>query len=169
VGLDLRGVRAVVLGAGGAARAIAVELAEAGAGHLTLVNRTEARGAELAAQVRERTGVPADFIPWQPGYAVPTDTQLVVNATSIALFPNVTDEVPIDYGSLRPGMVVSDVIPNPPDTPFLKRAREQGAATLDGLGMLVYQGAIAFKMWTGEDAPVDVMRRALEDVFASAA
>lgn len=167
-GLDLRGARAVVLGAGGAARAIAVELAEAGAGHLTLVNRTEARGAELAAQVRERTGVPADFIPWQAGYAVPTDTQLVVNATSIALFPNVTDEVPIDYGSLRPGMVVSDVIPNPPDTPFLKRAREQGAATLDGLGMLVYQGAIAFKMWTGEDAPVDVMRRALEEVFASA-
>lgn len=166
-GLDLRGVRAVVLGAGGAARAIAVELAEAGASHLTLVNRTEGRGSDLAAQVRERTGVAADFVPWQPGYRVPSGTQLLVNATSIALFPNVTDEVPIDYESIRAGMVVSDVIPNPPDTPFLKRAREQGAATLDGLGMLVYQGAIAFKMWTGEEAPVEVMRRALEEVFSA--
>lgn len=167
VGLDLRGVRAVVLGAGGAARAIAVELAEAGAGHLTLVNRTEERGAELASQVRERTGVAADFTPWQGEYAIPADTQLVVNATSVALFPNVEDAVPVDYATLRPQMVVSDVIPNPPNTAFLQRARAQGCTTLDGLGMLVYQGAIAFKMWTGEDAPVDVMRTALEEVFAA--
>jgi shikimate dehydrogenase len=167
VGMDLRGLRAVVLGAGGAARAIAVELAEAGAGHLTLVNRTEERGAELAAQVRERTGVATDFTPWQGEYAVQPGTQLVVNATSIALFPNVEDAVPIDYATLRPQMVVSDVIPNPPDTPFLQRARAQGCTTLDGLGMLVYQGAIAFKMWTGEDAPVEVMRAALEEVFAA--
>lgn len=166
VGLELHRVRAVVLGAGGAARAIAVELAEAGAGHLTLVNRTEAPGADLAAQVRERTGVATDFTLWQGEYAIPTDTQLVVNATSIALFPNVEDAVPIDYATLRPQMVVSDVIPNPPDTPFLQRARAQGCTTLDGLGMLVYQGAIAFKMWTGEDAPVEVMRAALEEVFA---
>jgi shikimate dehydrogenase len=166
VAMDLRGVRAVVLGAGGAARAIAVELAEAGAGHLTLVNRTEERGAELAAQVRERTGVATDFTLWQGEFAIPADTQLVVNATSIALFPNVEDAVPIDYATIRPQMVVSDVIPNPPDTPFLQRARAQGCTTLDGLGMLVCQGAIAFKMWTGENAPVEVMRAALQEVFA---
>jgi shikimate dehydrogenase len=64
-------------------------------------------------------------------------------------------------------MLACDVIPNPPDTPFLRRAREQGAATLDGLGMLVYQGAIAFKLWTGHEAPVDVMREALEAVFGA--
>jgi shikimate dehydrogenase len=167
VGLDLTGVRAVVLGAGGAARAIAVELAEAGAGSVRIVNRTPERGAELAAHVREVTGIETAFDPWEGAYRVPADVQLLVNAASIALHPNVNDRVPVDYDTLRPGMVVSDVIPNPPDTPFLRLAREAGATTLDGLGMLVYQGAIAFKMWTGEDAPIDVMRRALEDVFAA--
>jgi shikimate dehydrogenase len=60
-------------------------------------------------------------------------------------------------------MIVQDVIPNPADTLFLQKARDRGATALDGLGMLVYQGAIAFKLWTGADAPVDVMRRALEE------
>ena len=67
--------------------------------------------------------------------------------------------------SIRPGLLVCDVIPNPPQTAFLKAAAARGATTLDGLGMLVYQGAIAFKLWTGVDADVAVMRRALEQVF----
>jgi shikimate dehydrogenase len=166
-GFEIPGARAVVLGAGGAARAIAVELAEAGAAAITLVNRSEARGRELAARVTERTGVPAAAQPWEGLYAVPADAQLVVNATSIALFPNVRDLVPLDYGTLRRGMLACDVIPNPPDTPFLRQARAAGCRTLDGLGMLVYQGAIAFKMWTGRDAPAEVMRAALEEVFAA--
>jgi shikimate dehydrogenase len=69
--------------------------------------------------------------------------------------------------SIRPGLLVCDVIPNPPKTAFLSAAQARGAHTLDGLGMLVGQGAIAFKMWTGVDAPVDVMRKALEEVFAA--
>jgi shikimate dehydrogenase len=97
---------------------------------------------------------------------VPADTQLVVNCTSIALAPNVGDLVPVDYATIRPGMLVCDVIPNPPVTPFLQRARATGATTLDGLGMLVYQGAIAFRMWTGHEAPVETMRAALEEVFS---
>jgi shikimate dehydrogenase len=164
-GADLRGARAVVLGAGGAARAIAVELAVAGAGFVTIVNRTPKKGEELAAQVRERTGVATACSPWTGDYEVPSDTQLLINATSIALFPDIHDRVPVDYGSIRAGMLVCDVIPNPPDTPFLKLAREAGATALDGLGMLVYQGAIAFRMWTGHDAPTGVMRAALEEVF----
>ncbi|MFN3651014.1 MAG: shikimate dehydrogenase [Armatimonadota bacterium] len=166
-GGDLAGARAVVLGAGGAARAIAVELAEAGARHVTIVNRTREKGEALAAQVRERTSAETRFEPWAGDYAVPADTQLLVNATSIALFPDVDDRVPVDYSTLRPGMLACDVIPNPPSTPFLRLAAEAGATPLDGLGMLVYQGAIAFKMWTGHDAPVDVMRGALEEVFAA--
>lgn len=166
-GLDLSGVRAVVLGAGGAARAIAVELAEAGAAHLTLVNRTPERGAALAAQVRERTSATADFVPWEGDYAVPAGTQLVVNATSIGLFPGVDEVVPVDYGTLTSGMLACDVIPNPPNTLFLQKAAAAGATPLDGLGMLVNQGAIAFKMWTGHDAPTDVMRRALAEVFGA--
>jgi shikimate dehydrogenase len=167
-GLDLKGVRAVILGSGGAARAVSVELAVAGASHITLVNRTPGKANALAAQVRERTGVPAESVAWQGEYVVPAGTQLLVNATSIALFPNVNDLVPVDYGMLKSGMLACDVIPNPPDTPFLKNARAAGATALDGLGMLVYQGAIAFKMWTGHDAPVDVMRAALEEVFSQA-
>jgi shikimate dehydrogenase len=166
-GMDLKGARAVVLGAGGAARAIAVELAEAGAADVTIVNRTPERGQELAAHVQAKTGARTDFELWTGPYAVPSGTQLLVNATSIALFPNVEDEVPLDYGTLRPGILACDVIPNPPSTPFLRRAAAAGATTLDGLGMLVYQGAIAFTMWTGHDAPMDVMRKALEDVFAA--
>jgi shikimate dehydrogenase len=165
-GFDLTGARAAVIGAGGAARAIAVELAEAGAASITIVNRTEARGAELARQVKERTGAETRFERLSGEYAVPRDVQLLVNATSIALFPDVDARVPVDYGTVRPGLLVCDVIPNPPDTPFLRLSREAGASTLDGLGMLVYQGAIALKMWTGHEAPVDVMRGALEEVFA---
>jgi shikimate dehydrogenase len=166
-GMELAGVSAVVLGAGGAARAIAVELAEAGARSIRIVNRTEERGRELAAQVQERTGVATQLTFWEGDYQVPTGTQLLVNATSIALAPKVDEQVPVDYGTLGAHLLVCDVIPNPPDTPFLRHAREAGATTLDGLGMLVYQGAIAFKMWTGHEAPISVMRGALEEVFSA--
>jgi shikimate dehydrogenase len=165
-GFSIPGAKAVVLGAGGAARAIAVELAEAGAKNLTIVNRTPSRGQELAKAVNERTDARAECVPWPSDYAVPSDAQLVINATSIALFPNVEDVVSIDYETLRAGILACDVIPNPPNTPFLQRAKGAGATTLDGLGMLVYQGAIAFKLWTGEDPSTAVMRRALEEVFA---
>jgi shikimate dehydrogenase len=166
-GVDIPGSRAVVLGAGGAARAIAVELAEAGASHVRIVNRTVARGNELAGHVQSATGIATAFDDWSGPYAVPADTQLLVNATSIALHPDVHDEVPVDYGTIRPEMICCDVIPNPPDTPFLRLARAAGATALDGLGMLVFQGAIAFKMWTGHEAPIAVMRGALEEVFAA--
>ncbi len=166
-GLELNGTNAVILGAGGAARAISTELAIAGARHITIVNRTPHRGSELAQQVITRTGIESASYEWKGEIDIPPETNLVVNATSIGLFPNVAQAVPVNYASIRSSMLVCDVIPNPPDTPFLKRARDQGAKTLDGLGMLVYQGAIAFKMWTGKDAPVDVMRNALEEVFAA--
>lgn len=165
-GFSIPGCKAVVLGAGGAARAIAVELAEAGASDLIIVNRTRARGEELADAVNARTTARAECVPWLGDYSVPSDAQLVINATSIALFPNVEEVVPIDFGTLKSGMLACDVIPNPPITPFLRHAKEAGAVTLDGLGMLVYQGAIAFKLWTGEEASTQVMRRALEEVFA---
>lgn len=166
-GLELNGVRTVILGAGGAARAISVELAVAGAGHITIVNRTPDKALALAAHVREVTGTPGNAVTWEGDYAIPADTQLLVNSTSIALAPNNSDVVPVDYGTIRSSTLVCDVIPNPPYTPFLQSARAAGATTLDGLGMLVYQGAIAFKMWTGHDAPVDVMRHALEEVFSA--
>jgi shikimate dehydrogenase len=164
-GLDPAGKRVVVLGAGGAARAVTVELALAGAAHLTVVNRTPQRGQALVALLNEETPVTAESVRWDGPYALPAGTEVLVNCTSIGLYPNVTDKPDLDYDTLTSAMTVCDVIPNPPRTPFLKDAEARGARALDGLGMLVYQGAIAFKMWTGQEAPTQVMRQALAEAF----
>jgi len=164
-GVDPAGKRIVVLGAGGAARAMTVELALAGAAHITLVNRSMERGQVLVELLNQKTPVTAEFVEWNNTYAIPADTDVVANATSIGLFPNVNDKPDIDYNTITPNMVVCDVIPNPPRTPFLQEAEARGVKTLDGLGMLVYQGAIGFKMWTGLAAPVEVMHRALAEAF----
>jgi shikimate dehydrogenase len=166
-GMDPQGKQVVFLGAGGAARAMSVEMALAGAAHITIVNRTPERGRDLAALLRDRTPADAEFVPWQGEYSVPAGVDILVNATSIGLFPDVEDAPAVDMASIHPGLLVCDVIPNPPHTAFLRAAQARGARTLDGLGMLVGQGAIAFKMWTGVDAPVDVMRQALEEVFGT--
>lgn len=159
------GKHVVVLGAGGAARAIAVELALAGAGQLTIVNRTRKHGQALAALLDEHTETNALYIEWQDAYRIPEHTDILVNATSIGLFPNVAARPEIVYDSITQNMIVCDVIPNPPHTPFLQAAEARGAKVLNGLGMLVYQGAIGFTMWTGREAPVDVMYQALQNVF----
>jgi shikimate dehydrogenase len=164
-----KGRQAVVFGAGGAARAITVELALNGVSHITVVNRDAGRGMELEALLNEATPTNATFVHWKKPFALPAGTDIVVNATSIGLFPNVTDKPNLEYDTTTDKMIVCDVIPNPPRTPFLREAEARGAKTLDGLGMLVYQGAIAFKMWTGHDAPVQVMRDALEQVFGGQA
>ncbi|HUK66687.1 MAG TPA: shikimate dehydrogenase [Anaeromyxobacteraceae bacterium] len=155
-----KGKRVVILGAGGAARAIAVELALAGAAEVTVVNRSTARGEELAELLGRKTSTKSDFVPWKGSYAVPAGTDILVNATSIGLAPRVEGKPDLKYDSLRPGLVVCDVIPAPV-TPFLREARERGAEGVDGLGMLVYQGAIGFELWTGAKAPVEVMYGAL--------
>lgn len=163
--VDPAGKRVVVLGAGGAARAITVELALAGASQLTVVNRTIERGQELVSLLNEHTEAQASFIEWNSSYNIPEDTDVLVNATSIGLFPDVASKPDIVYDSIASDMIVCDVIPNPPHTPFLKEAEARGATVLDGLGMLVYQGAIGFTMWTGVEAPVDVLHQALQASF----
>jgi shikimate dehydrogenase len=162
--IDPKGKRVVFLGAGGAARAMSVELALAGASHITIVNRTTQRGEELARLLGEHTPAEAEFNWWLGDYDVPTDADILVNATSVGLFPNVDDRPAVNIDSIRPGLLVCDVIPNPPRTRLLVEAAGRGARTLDGLGMLVYQGAIAFTVWTGQDAPIDLMKEALRDV-----
>jgi len=164
-GVDPKGSNVVLLGAGGAARAIGVELALAGAKKITVVNRTEKRGRALTALLNKKTPVQAAYESWGSTYKVHGDTDILINATSIGLFPDVEARPDIDYESVVKGMTVCDVIPNPPITPFLKEAEKRGAQTIDGLGMLVYQAAIAFKMWTGEEAPVAEMKRAIKAEF----
>ena len=164
-GVEIKGSNVVVLGAGGAARAIAVELAMAQAGHITLVNRSESGGKILTAILNDKTPVKADFVLWDYTYPIPAGTDILVHATSIGLYPD-TGCPNIDYDTILPGMVVCDVIPNPPQTEFIKKAKIRGARTFDGLGMLVNQGRIGFKLWTGKDAPVEVMKAALAKEFA---
>ena len=165
---DPAGQRVVLFGAGGAARAIAVETALAGAASITVVNRDPGRGTELARLVEERTPARAGFVAWPRGYAVPPDTGIVVNATSIGLYPDVDARLDIEPDSLRPPMVVADVIPNPPRTRLIRDAAARGCVTLDGLGMLVNQGVIGIRHWTGVDPDPSVMRDALTELFGSA-
>jgi len=160
------GKKIVVLGAGGAARAITVELALAGAQRITIVNRTVERGEKLVSLLNAKTPATASFVRWNTQYEIPSDTDVLVNATSIGLFPNVNEKPDIAYDTITKEMTVCDVIPNPPHTPFLKEAESRGAKRLDGLGMLVYQGAIGFTMWTGMEAPVNVMHQALKQAFS---
>lgn len=160
-GMDPQGKRVVVLGAGGAARAITTELALAGAADLLVVNRTAARGEAMVAHLRERTGVAVRFQVWEGAYRVPDDVDLLVNATSIGLFPHVDAMPDVDLSAAWAGMLVADAVFNPPETRLLAAARARGLPTLDGLSMLVYQGVIGFELWTGQPAPEQVMKDAL--------
>jgi shikimate dehydrogenase len=163
--VDPTGRSLVIFGAGGAARAIAVEAALAGAGPITIVNRDQRRGAELVAHLNDRTPAAAELVRWEGTYRVPETTGIVVNATSIGLFPDVDARLDLDRDTLRPPMVVADVIPNPPSTWLLRDAGRRGCTVLDGMGMLVNQGVISIRHWIGIDADPAVMRRRLEDLF----
>ena len=154
-----------LFGAGGAARAIAVEAALAGATSITIVNRDPTRGSELVALIDEKTQARADLVVWDRTYRIPEASDIVVNATSIGLFPDVEGRLDVDLDSLRPGMVVADVIANPPRTQLIRDAEARGCIALDGLGMLVSQGAISIRHWTGIDPEPKVMRNKLEHIF----
>jgi shikimate dehydrogenase len=158
------GKNLLILGAGGAARAIAVELALAGAAHLSIVNRDVVRGAHLAELLRTRTPARATFHKWSGTFSVPQDIDAVINATSVGLYA--PDSAPdLDYSTLRSGIVAADVVFNPVRTRFLQLAQDRGCLPLDGLGMLVNQGIIGIQYWTGCDPDPGVMRRALEDAM----
>ncbi len=162
---DPAGKAFVLFGAGGAARAIAVEVALAGAASIIIVNRDRTRGEELAALLDEKTRVKANFVLWDRPYRIPETSEIIVNATSIGLFPHVEAQVNLDLDSLRPGLVVADVIANPPRTPLIRDAETRGCLPLDGLGMLVNQGVIGIRHWTGIEPSPQVMRRKLEEIF----
>jgi shikimate dehydrogenase len=163
--VDPKGKRAVVLGAGGAARAIVTELALAGAAEVLVVNRSPDRGAQMASDLASKTGAAIRYEPWHGEYRVPADADLLVNATSIGLYPDVEAMPPVDLASAGRELLVCDAVFNPPETRLLAAARHRGLRTLDGLSMLVYQGVLGFRMWTGQDPPEDVMKRALAEAL----
>lgn len=163
--LDPAGKRVVILGAGGAARAITVELALAGASELIVVNRSHERGAGLVAHLQQNVQANARLVDWTSTYAVGGDVDVLVNATSIGLYPDVDAMPDVRLDGARGDLLVCDVIPNPPNTPLIKLAQGRGLRTINGLAMLVYQGSIGFEMWTGVQADEGVMKAALEKEF----
>lgn len=162
--IDPAGKAVLIFGAGGAARAVAVELALAGVSRITIVNRGQARSEALIRVLLDHTPAEANFLPWTPRFQIPADTDIVINATSIGLYPNVDQMLDFDPATLRAEMVVADGIHNPPLTPLLRTARSLGCLVVDGLGMLVNQGVIGIRYWTGLDANAQVMRQALLDL-----
>lgn len=164
--VDPKGKSVVMFGAGGAARAIGVELALAGAKSLTVVNRSASRGEPLVKLLNEKTKTPASLVVWPKNYVIPEGTDIVVNATSIGLGDG-NAAFDIDMSSLKPGMVVADVIVDPPSTKLTRDAKAQGCTVIDGLGMLINQGVIGVKYWTGIDADPGVMRKNLEEIFGN--
>lgn len=161
LGINLRGAKVLLLGAGGAGRTAALKLAAEEVGELYLVNRTEAKAAAVAKEIAERHSKVNLHI----GYPA-TRVDLLLNATSLGLKPD--DAMPMDEGkfSLSQAAAVYDMIYRPAETPLLKAAKTAGCRTANGLGMLLYQGAKALEIWTGKAAPIEVMRRALtENVY----
>lgn len=147
-GVDPAGMKVVVLGAGGAARAAVYGLAKAGA-YIVVVNRTPERAREMI----DSLGVEAIA----EGIAAVSDAELIVNCTSAGLAPKV-DESPLpDDLALRPDVVAYDMIYRPAQTRFMRQVEAAGGRAIGGLGMLVRQGAAAFKLWTGVEPPLDVM------------
>lgn len=162
--VDPAGKTVVLFGAGGAARAIAVELALAGAASLLIVNRDPARGTELAHLISSNTATQARHLAWSPAFHLPPEADIVINATSIGLYDE-TAALDLDPDSLQSTMVVADVIFNPARTRLLRDAESRGCRTLDGLGMLVNQGVIGIHYWTGLDPDPAVMKSALQSAL----
>jgi len=162
--VDPAGKTILIFGAGGAARAIAVELALVKAKQIIIVNRNSERGMDLVNNVKNQTGVQAHFLPWESNFSIPEGVDAVVNATTIGMDQYEGKVLDLNFDSITSNMVVCDVIINPPNTDLLAQAAKRGAKTIDGLGMLVYQGVIGIKYWTGLDVDKDVMRKALQEI-----
>ncbi len=156
----IKGKRVAMLGAGGAGRAMAVELAWAGAVHMTIITRRESQGVEVADLVRRACDVPAQWLPWNGKASIPPGTAILMNATHLGCAPRL-EAVPVDWPSVPATTTVVDVITNPRVTPFLQTAREKGCLVVDGVEMLVQLAMQIFEAWTGIKPEEAVFQKAV--------
>ncbi|MFH1127633.1 MAG: shikimate dehydrogenase [archaeon] len=158
--IRLKGKKVMVLGAGGAARAVAFGVADKGA-DVVVVNRSPQKGMELTEDVNQYFKGRANFVPFD-GLAdgVMDDFDVLVNTTSVGMYPDVSKS-PVKKGILKKGLVVMDVVYNPIETRLLSDAKSVGCVTIKGIEMFVNQGALAFELFIGKKAPKDVMRDAV--------
>ncbi|MBW2683861.1 MAG: shikimate dehydrogenase, partial [Deltaproteobacteria bacterium] len=157
-GISVQGERFFILGCGGAVRAISMTLASKGAGKIYLCNRTLSTAKRLAEEINEKVSDCAQAIEQTPETIKPflQGCDVLINGTQLGMHPNV-DKSPIDKSLLRKDLIVSDIVYNPLMTKLLKDAQEQGCTVVDGLGMLIYQGAAAFQIWTGVEPLIEDM------------
>jgi shikimate dehydrogenase len=171
-GMDPRGQHALIAGAGGAARAVAIALIDAGAASVTIINRTYSRASRLVQSLLETTegaeltALPDMYPSWVS--AAPRCT-LLVNCTPAGSVSESDAGSAIPFDILRPGMLVHDLVYLPSETPLMAAARSRGARVLGGLPMLIYQGAASLELWTGQQAPVEVMFAAAREALDAAA
>jgi shikimate dehydrogenase len=158
-GIEPEGKRVAVLGAGGASRAVSFILAQRGAS-LAILNRQPARAQELAQRIAQafQSEVEALALSEENLAEVLAKAEILVNTTSLGMSPEV-DKTPVPARLLKSSLVVFDIVYNPIQTRLLREAEAAGAKTINGLEMLVWQGALAFEKWTGEQAPLDLMRQ----------
>ena len=164
-GIDPEGKKVVILGAGGAARSASYALSEV-AGELVILNRTIERARNLASKVRKLIGSHVngkwDGLTEESLRREVREADILINATPVGMSPDVNGTL-VEKSLLHPDMVVFDMIYHPLKTRLLREAEEVGAKTINGLSMLIHQGAASFEIWTGVEAPVDVMMKAAEE------
>lgn len=170
-GLEVRGIRAAVLGAGGGARAVTLALIEGGAGVISISDAVPARAEALADDLRglAPAGIAVAWTRWGEAAFQRSlrECELLVNCTPVGMrFGPADGESPVAADLIPSGCLAFDLVYNPEETPFLATARSRGARTAGGLAMLVYQGAASFRLWTGLDAPVEVMFQAARKALA---
>ena len=167
---DLSGCRTVILGAGGSAKAVAFALARIGC-KIAVANRTYGRAVELIESLKTAFG-DKDFeaVELERGALAGRleNADLLVNTTSVGMFPDV-DGIPLPPDLLHPKLMVYDLVYNPVRTRLVEEAQRRGARAMTGLGMLVHQGALSLKMWTGLEPPIDVMEQAVLEHFEKTA
>ncbi len=160
-GVDPKGKRVVIIGTGGAGRAVSIQLAKEGVKRIGLFDIIFDKAQNIASHIKKNISkVEATSVRKEGLKKEVREADILINATPAGMRAN--DPLPVDPKLLHPNLLVYDLIYNPSQTKLLAEAEKIGAKTLNGMGMLLYQGALSFTIWTGKEAPIEVMARALE-------
>jgi shikimate dehydrogenase len=158
-GFRPKGKTFLVVGSGGAARAVCFNLALAGAGSIQLYDIDHGKAEKLGRDIGSATATRVTVLDASDLRTLAQNADCIINATPLGL--KKSDPLPLSRDLIGQGQMVCDLVYNPPDTRLLRTARSRGAKTLSGIGMLLYQGVVAFEIWTGKKAPVSIMKKAL--------
>jgi shikimate dehydrogenase len=158
-GFNPKGKKFLIIGSGGAARAVGFSLALAGAGRIVLHDVDSGKADALVSDIRQKVGTESESISKDAIVSYAFDADCLINTTPLGL--KKTDILPIQKEHILEKHLVYDLVYNPPETALLKAAKARGAKRFSGLGMLLYQGVVAFEIWTGRKAPVQIMKHAL--------